>query len=160
MKFDVSNQWEDTDLNIEFVNPFSDVREEFAFYDSSWARITQSIDDDPEVDWESGANSYMDPLAEDYVVEDDEFEVRFIINAANMDDKSTIIMEGWRCADNDCPDAWGFKECTEETILWSDATNWPDDVLPVEGDYVEIETGWNMIYDIEGDSPLFDMVKL
>lgn len=46
----------------------------------------------------------------------------------------------------------------DNPLYWSDVANWPEGVLPVEGDTVEITTGWHMFYDIEGDSPLFDMV--
>jgi hypothetical protein len=104
---------------------------------------------------------YSDPTDEEnYVAEDDDFELRVIANAKDAD-KLSIDLEGWQCAANECPDQWGFKSCDTDTPLyWSDASNWPDGVLPVEGDSVEITTGWFMYYDLEGDSPLFDMVLL
>ena len=33
-------------------------------------------------------------------------------------------------------------------------------MVPLEGEFVEVEAGWNMVYDLEGDSPIFDMVKI
>ena len=35
-----------------------------------------------------------------------------------------------------------------EFKFWSDATNWPNETLPVDGDIVEIKSWWKMILDI------------
>jgi len=37
----------------------------------------------------------------------------------------------------------------EDTVrYWSDTASWPSGVLPVEGEDVEILSGWNMILDL------------
>jgi hypothetical protein len=45
------------------------------------------------------------------------------------------------------------------TRYWSDVSNWPDETLPVEGDDVHIESGWNMILDIE-ETPIFESLRI
>jgi hypothetical protein len=32
--------------------------------------------------------------------------------------------------------------------LWSDASNWPNNTVPADGEDVEVVSGWNMIYDL------------
>ena len=118
---------------------------------------------DEESLWESGSHSYDDPAP---VVEEGEEEpeivreVHFVINGANMEDRSEINMQGWACADDVCPDEFGDKEISDETRNWSDASSWSSGMVPLEGESVEVESGWNMIYDLEGESPLFEMVKI
>jgi hypothetical protein len=183
MKVNVGSQWLEDDDSIYFVTPYSDVRAEFPVFDSSGSRIPyDGINTDDSSLWETGHNTYEkeeeveedvesetdDTADTEEVVEDTEDveeteilkEFHFIVNGKNMSEKSNITMQGWRCADNICPNEFGLKECAEETRNWSDPASWSSGVVPVEGDYVEVETGWNMIYDIEGDSPLFDMVKV
>jgi hypothetical protein len=50
-------------------------------------------------------------------------------------------------------------ETESEFRWWSDVSNWPNETLPVEGDDVHIESGWNMILDIE-ETPIFKMVRI
>jgi hypothetical protein len=154
------------------VTPYSDVREGgFPFYytGSSGTKIPYNglINDDASL-WESGSHSYDDPAP---VVEEGEEEpvvvkeVHFVVNGRNMDEKPSFNMQGWRCADNVCPDEYGDKPVETETRNWSDAASWSDGLVPAITDdddcpYVEVESGWNMIYDVEGDSELFCMVKI
>ena len=105
-------------------------------------------------------NTYEDPEAEYAEGEGPSQYFHIIVNGKNMEEKSTVTMQGWRCADNICPNEYGLKECSSTTRNWSDPASWSSGVVPVEGDFVEVETGWNMIYDIEGDSPLFEMVTI
>jgi hypothetical protein len=87
-------------------------------------------------------------------------EFHFIVNGKNMAEKSVITMQGWRCADNICDNDFSQEEVEAEARNWSDPASWTSGVVPVEGDFVEVEAGWNMIYDVEGDSPLFEMVTV
>jgi len=50
-------------------------------------------------------------------------------------------------------------EISDEFLYWSDASNWPGETLPVEGDDVEIVAGWNMILDLE-ETPVFNMITI
>jgi hypothetical protein len=162
LNMDLSNQWETDDDSLEFVIPYTEGEREEFYIEADGERITdQNMETDAESAWEAGHNMYSDPTDEDnYVAEDDDYELRVIANAANSD-KMSVYLEGWQCAANECPDQWGFKSCDTDTPLyWSDAANWPDGVLPVEGDSITIENGWHMYYDLEGDSPLFEFVLM
>lgn len=75
----------------------------------------------------------------------------FIVNSKDKDVKS-ITMTGVRCIDY-CQEAIEDKPLELTERYWSIAEHWEDfGRVPVEGDEVVIESGWNMIYDIE-DSP-------
>jgi hypothetical protein len=43
---------------------------------------------------------------------------------------------------------------------WSDPSIWPGGKLPVAGDYVEVKAAWELIYDLQGDSPIFKMITI
>jgi hypothetical protein len=44
---------------------------------------------------------------------------------------------------------------------WSNPNDWPNGTVPVEGDDVEIEPGWDMIYDLEeGSAPLYKVITV
>jgi hypothetical protein len=136
------------------------------------------INNDDDSLWETGHNTYevaeeeeetTDETTTDDTTDDttDTTEVvdilqefHWIVNGRNMDEKSYITMAGWRCEGNVCPNEYGLKECEADTRLWSDPASWSSGVVPVEGDFVDVETGWNMIYDLEGDLPLFEMITL
>jgi len=48
----------------------------------------------------------------------------------------------------------------EDTIrLWSDPSSWTSGAVPVEGDFAEVEPGWNMVYDLE-DSPILEFLTI
>jgi len=52
------------------------------------------------------------------------------------------------------------EEETEETVRnWSDASNWPNEVVPQEGDDVEIPSGWNMTFDI-AETPILNSLTI
>jgi hypothetical protein len=51
------------------------------------------------------------------------------------------------------------EEVEEIYKYFSDASLWPDGVVPGEGDEVHIESGWNMILDIE-ETPIFGLVRV
>jgi len=50
-------------------------------------------------------------------------------------------------------------ETESEFRKWSNASNWPNNTLPKEGDYVEIKSGWKMILDVK-ETPVFTMVTV
>jgi len=43
--------------------------------------------------------------------------------------------------------------------LWSDPKSWTSGKVPIEGEDVHVESGWNMIYDVE-ESPVFKLVRI
>jgi cell migration-inducing and hyaluronan-binding protein len=44
-------------------------------------------------------------------------------------------------------------------LLWSDADNWPNQIVPEEGDSVEILAEWKMLLDIE-DPPKYHTIHV
>jgi hypothetical protein len=74
-------------------------------------------------------------------------------------ENKVVVLKGHRC---DGPCLAVIDEVDTEDIkrFWSDATNWPNETLPAEGDTVDIQPGWDMIYDLEGTSPNFDFINV
>ena len=96
-------------------------------------------------------------------------EFDFIVNGRTDPDYTglkEIIIEGFQCAQGECPlDEIDDVE-TETTIrLWSNPDSWEGQFssnerqIPEEGDDVEIMPGWNMIYDIE-ESPILELLTI
>jgi len=88
-------------------------------------------------------------------------EMRWAVNG--RDSSNTINMKGWRCK-TVCPD---LVEPVEEagenqlTVLWSEASTWPNlpNRIPLEGEEVEIMKGMVVVYDI-GVSPKFKSLEV
>ena len=86
-------------------------------------------------------------------------EINFVVNGKNPD-KNEILFEGLRCISGVCTlDDIEELELEEGQRLWSNATNWPNEVLPQEGDEVTIPSNWNMILDIE-ETPVLESLTI
>jgi hypothetical protein len=70
----------------------------------------------------------------------------------------SFSLEGIRCVAS-CSEVIIEVETESEFRLWSDVSNWPNETLPVEGDNVHIESGWNMVLDIE-ETPVFELIRI
>lgn len=69
-----------------------------------------------------------------------------------------LDLKGTRCTD--CYDAIDEVDEVESTTrLWSDPKSWPNGTVPVEGDDVHIESGWNVTFDME-NSPTYGLVRV
>ena len=70
-------------------------------------------------------------------------------------------MTGVKCIGG-CPNE-GIEELPLETTprMWSLASSWDNlpERIPIEGDKVVIESGWNMIYDLE-TTPDLDSIQI
>ena len=86
-------------------------------------------------------------------------EVLFVVNG--RDGSSSLDMTGHRCLEN-CESLEPVEE-NEPTGLhyWSDPATWLNLPMriPLEGEEVHIEDGWDVIYDI-GTSPVFQSVQI
>ena len=58
-----------------------------------------------------------------------------------------------RCV-GDCLTAITTVETEDRKRYWSKPIDWPSGKVPAEGEDVEIESGWDMIFDLE-DSPVY-----
>lgn len=75
------------------------------------------------------------------------------------DDITNVRIEGIRCINVDC-DLESVEDIPISDVpkYWSNATSWPDGVVPTEGS-VEILPGENIVYDL-ADSPIFEVVTV
>lgn len=69
-----------------------------------------------------------------------------------------LDLNGTRCTD--CYEEIVEVETVENTTrLWSDPNSWPNGTVPVEGDEVHIESGWNVTFDME-ESPIYGLIRV
>jgi len=95
-------------------------------------------------------------LGDNLILNDTETrEIHFYVGGKHYDHHDLTLL-GLECL-YDCYDAVEEVELETDIRLWSNASSWPDGVIPVEGDYVEIESGWNMHFDLE-ESPILDVM--
>lgn len=85
-------------------------------------------------------------------------EMIFTVNGRK--DNSNMLIKGRRCIVNCTIDDIEENE-DQVTRLWSDVANWPklDNRIPIAGEAVVIEDGYDIIYDI-GESPLFKSIEI
>ena len=88
-------------------------------------------------------------------------EITFVANRRNG--ASRINFSGHRCLINCAPQMRVILNTPldPETHLWSDPTTWKNlpNRIPIEGDDIHIEPGWNVIYDI-GISPILKSLEI
>lgn len=121
--------------------------------------------------WELIQNDTIPEAAEEYLpghnVIYNETEIRethLVVNgkgrSANPWHETHIKLTGHRCVGS-CVEEVDFDvEVEAEARYWSDVTSWPNETLPAEGEDVHIEPGWNMVYDLEGESPIYQLVRV
>ena len=73
--------------------------------------------------------------------------------------ENTLRFTGIRCIAYCNEQVEEVEEVEAEFRLWSDVKNWPNETLPVDGDIVEIKSGWNMIHDIP-ETPKIKILKV
>ena len=89
-----------------------------------------------------------------------EQQFSFIINGKNMTrwKEKRIDFIGHRCIGSCNEEIVEVTEVGAET-LWSNPKSWPSGKVPVAGEDVHIESGWNMTMDLE-DTPIFRLVRV
>ena len=70
-------------------------------------------------------------------------------------------MVGYRCPGNKCtaPKIYEPGEYEEKVRLWSEPNDWPNGVVPIEGDDVHVESTWNMVFDMN-PSPIYKFIRV
>jgi len=72
-------------------------------------------------------------------------------------------MKGYRC-DGHCETIKikNSAESENRTRYWNVSTDWTNNnnTIPVEGDDVHIEPGWNMVFNLNSSSPVYKLVRL
>lgn len=74
---------------------------------------------------------------------------QFVINGREESNKS-LLVEPLECITGVCLLEEVIEvELEEGQRLWSDPESWPEGEIPIEGEEVEILSGWNMLLDLE-----------
>lgn len=149
MQFELSKKWIPNDKSIYFVHNFTDVREGVDVETGGEKIENTTLTKKQKPQWASGDNViYNDTETR---------EMHFVVNGKNQS-RRNIKVTGHRCVYS-CVKDINETEVEGEYRRWSDVNSWPNKTLPVEGQDVEIESGWNMLYDIE-ESPKFNMIEI
>jgi len=83
----------------------------------------------------------------------------FVINGKKPGNNK-LLVEPLECITGVCLlEAVIELELEKGQRLWSDPESWESGVVPVEGDEVEVMSGWNMVLDLE-ETPVFESVEI
>lgn len=181
----MSKEWLPTDKSIYLVHNFTDVR---AQVDVQYANGTGQSGSTPggwvtlenntiDSEWNTETRNDVDDLwvnGQHVIYNDTETrEMHFILNGkvrpANPEKEPVFKWTGHRCV-GACVEEVDFDVVTEDRVrYWSVAEDWEttdDDgnavegVLPQEGEDVHVLPGWNMVYDLEDESPIYKLVRV
>ena len=149
MKVILSERWEATDKPIYMITNFTDQR--------------ASVDIKVENDDDFIANETLLEFSEDEwllghnIIYNDTAtrEIHYII-AGNDLERRDMTFSIQRCIGS-CNSDVEEQELEDTVRYWSDPASWDSGEVPVADDYVEIMSGWNMIFDLE-DSPIIDTI--
>jgi hypothetical protein len=166
MRITLSDRWEETDKNLYLVHNFTDVRAlmdvkigQQWFFNNSLPPA-QDINDNTML---TGQNMLY-PQKDFHTTE----EFHMVINGKNLTgypENNDIRLEGHRC-DGPCLEDLEDAPTEEFKRRWSNPNDWPSGAVPLDGEDVEIEPGWDMIYDLDdstsasGQTPTFRVVTV
>jgi hypothetical protein len=89
-------------------------------------------------------------------------ETHIIINGKNQSgnpyEEQTIYQVGHRCVGN-CNEDIVENPLEDRIRYWNVSTDWPSGKVPEEGENVHVESGWQMIFNLN-PSPKFDLVRV
>jgi len=176
LEIEVSERWEPTDKEIQFFHNFSDVRvainvtvdgvqvnnDTLKAPGSSLNQIGMNyVQNDTDKDGmkkhfpksltlTQGEDLYKDPMM-----------ISFVINAKSKPNKyhyHKLKFIGQRCW-GPCQPPTKKKPLETKFRFWSNPADWTSGKLPVADEDVEIEPGWNMIYDL-AESPIVQVLTI
>jgi len=96
---------------------------------------------------ETGANSLFNDTATR--------ELHFIINGKNSS-RTNLVMQSYRCI-GPCLPAIAAQVIETNVRLWSNPASWKSGKVPLAGEDVVVEPGFNVVYDLE-ESPIYRYV--
>lgn len=146
-----SKRWEPTDLNTFFEFNFTTAYEAVNFTAGGKLLADGELITKPSADYLTGDN---------WVQNDTDVRTfQFVVNGKDESPKS-LTVKCLECITGVCTlEEIEEVELEEGQRLWSDPASWPNEELPVEGDEVEIMSGWNMLLDIE-ELPKFKSITI
>lgn len=151
-------RWEHWDKSIYLVNPWIDKRAKIDFAIDRRRKIkNDTIPKNPK-DYSMGQNVVYTATE----VRETHFIINGMGNPGNKYNDRHIQLTGHRCAGS-CNEAVKEKEQEDRVRRWSVAKDWESDEqigkVPVEGEEVHIEPGWNMIFDMD-KSPVYKLIRV
>jgi len=157
MQVGVSERWDPTDKPIIMVHNHTDVRANITVKDvASGEFIANNTLTGTDL---SSPTGFLTGQNVHYPDDTGIREIQYAITGIESDGKEKLLnLEATRCTD--CYEAIvEVDEVESETRLWSNPKSWPNETVPVEGDDVHIESGWNMTFDME-NSPTYGLVRV
>jgi hypothetical protein len=170
----LSENWVEGDKSVYFVHNFTDSRENITVElnndnTDGWVEARNDSIAYLESGWKNGQNVVYNETDED--IWWGGRALHFIVNGHN-DNASPYSETNIRMTAHRNEDIEPFGNCTladPTEKLWSSAATWTDAEgnplttsggVPVEGDDVRIAICTNVVYDLEGDSPIFQLVEV
>jgi len=148
MTMTISERWSSSDKYVKFVMNFTDVREAVNITNTATGELVpNNTIDIHKNNWDLGDNLILNDT--------ETREIHVYVGGKEYDHRQITLL-GLECL-YDCYEAVEEVELETDIRYWSNASSWTSGVVPVEGDYVEIESGWNMHFDIE-ESPILDVM--
>ena len=154
MKVHLSENWKATDKSLFFVNNFTDVRAIFEVRDNfdDFTNLIFENDTIPAAiaDYKTGQNIVLnntdlhDPTRFEFILNGDKAEPY---------KNRSLEIKAIRC-DGPCLGNIVAAPISDVQLMWSNKATWPNNRLPIEGDTIHIEPGWNVVLDI--DTPILD----
>jgi len=159
MQIEVSSRYKENDPGLYFVHNFTDIRAEMDISLNDGELIPNDTISAVPQNWRSGQHV----LYEDMRIK----EFHFVINGAYptpgvMEAKRNIKFVAHRCSGGECPvDAFIGIPIEIDPRYWSDANAWATtNVVPMAGDDVLVEAGWNMHLDLEEATPIYNKIEI
>jgi hypothetical protein len=153
VRFEIINWvWKRSDRDIKLTFAHYDVREAIYVDDNSGKRhLNNTIGD------ERNANKLE--MGDNVLYNDTDHRVMTIVVNSKDKDVTRLDLTGVRCIGY-CQEAIEDVPLELEFRYWSIPEHWDDfGRVPIEGDEAIIQSGWNMIYDIE-DSPKLESLEV
>lgn len=147
MRIDFSPHWKATDKDVYFIHNFTDVRAKVDFLTGGDNIQNQTILATNNAPKQTGVNIVYNDTATR--------EIHYIINGKNAS-RTSLIMQCHRCI-GPCIPAVQNQLIETNIRYWSKPESWTSNRVPLEGEDVVVEPGWNMIYDLE-ESPIYRYV--
>ena len=156
MTIERSERMQESDMPIYLIHNFTDVR---ALMDVTYGAgksvkfgnntLPSTNIDDP--NFLTGQNVFHNETNKRF---------QMVVNGKNNTDLNNrnIRITASRCIGS-CLAVVAIKATEGNKRYWSNPGDWPSKAVPKEGDTVEVESGWDMIYDLK-DSPVYKMISV
>ena len=151
LQLDLSARWKSTDKDVYLMMNFTDVREAVVVISGGDVLENMTLVNKTYSNWQTGDNViYNDTETR---------EIHLLINGKNSS-RSTVNLVGYRCVGSCMAAIENDTAVIENTTRrWSNASSWDTGKIPLAGEDVVIQSGWNMLYDLE-ESPIFNYVQI